>query len=184
MSDQAYAEFVAGRFDEAARSPAAIVFSNRGTFHARAVLGQMISRARISLDIFSGSLSSRVYDAALLRSASFSLKGQIRIILGEARPFSEASAVDLLQEEILSGMIKVRCVRSHKSMGGGARHIDHFAISDHKHIRSEDDAIDRSATIILNATQGPPAKLTGVLEGIFEKMWDEAIPMSTQGMRT
>ena len=180
MSEQAYAEFVAGRFDEAARGGEAIVFSNRGTSHARAVLGQMISRARVSLDIFSGSLSARVYDAALLKSAALNLRGEIRIILGEARPFSEASAVDLLQEEFLNGTIKVRCVRSHTSIGGGARHIDHFAISDHKHIRSEDDAIDRSATIILNATQGSPAKLTGVLDGIFERMWNEAVPVSAQ----
>ncbi|MDX7951435.1 hypothetical protein P7D22_09665 [Lichenihabitans sp. Uapishka_5] len=175
MSDQAYAEFVRGRFNEAVAGTAPIIFTNRGTSLAKTVLEQLVTRANISLDIFTGCLSATVYDAALLATAADRLKN-IRVLVGDADPRG-STALSGLTKEISEGDVKALYCQAKRTIDGKQFDMGHFAICDGMHVRVEENAADRSATVILNAHLGTTHKIADAYKRVFQTLWDIAEPL-------
>lgn len=174
MTEQAYEEFVVGRFDEAFRTGNAIIFTNRGTTHARSVLGQIVSRSQKSLDIFSGCLSLSVYDPELLNLA-VQRAVSIRIVVGDSLPLGQ-SALSNLKNGIEAGIICVKHFNPSITLQGQKHVLDHFAMGDGKHVRAEENASSRSATVILNADTENAKNIARAYQKVFEYMWARGAP--------
>ena len=168
MTNERYEEFVQEQFSDAARVRQRIVFTNRGAFHAHAVMSQMLARCERSVDIVSGCLRDIVFDAELLRTISS--KVVLRLIVTDEIPLRAPSALAHLKQEIENGKVSVRHPRS-------AVPVPHFAIADGRHLRSEKDRVENTAVIVLNADLPEADDLAAGYVRFFEHVWDGSDPI-------
>ena len=173
MTNERYEEFVQERFSDAARDRQRIVFTNRGPFHAHAVMSQMLARCESTIEIVSGCLRDIVFSAELLRDVCGRVA--VRIVVTDDLPLRGPSALANLKQEIESGKIAVRHNRS-------AAVVPHFAIADGKHLRSEKDRVENTAVIVLNADLPEKDELAAGYIRFFEHVWSkaEAVPSYQQ----
>jgi hypothetical protein len=144
MDEKLYSDFVNEQF-EAAASGSPVVFSNRGSEHARIVLRKLIQTTSRTLDIFTGSLTHSVYDPGDIRAVC-ARRAKVRVIIGDELPFGEESALSSLTPEIERGVIEVcKVIRLDANQ-------PHFIISDGENLRAELDHGAKTAVVILNAS--------------------------------
>jgi hypothetical protein len=183
LLEKPYAEFIEDRFAEAQLSQAAVVFTNRGADRARAVIRLMIKHTEASLLIFSGSLSSDIYNSDELRSCAGRLSSPVKILLSDPISSARPSAVTALGEEIKSSKIEVRLLRPEVNRA----RLNHFVISDGRHLRAEDSHEDLSAVVILRAdlAENVPAhaqeNMAARYEVLFNRLWGDSNPVGADG---
>ena len=166
MTNGQYEQFVEEQFVDAAQVRKRIVFTNRGPFHAQAVLTQMVSRAASTIKIVSACLHDGIFRAETLRDAA--KRGvSVQVILTDELPLRGATAIAHLREESERGLVQVR-------QRSGNLRVPHFVITDGVHLRSEKDQIENTAVIVLNADLPVDEALSKGYTDYFDTLWEQS----------
>jgi hypothetical protein len=141
--------------------------SNKGAAHANIIMSSMISYTKSELCIYTGCLSSYVYNAQELKSLADRLEpSQVRVICDPLSSHKDEPSI-IKSILALTGGNKVEIRRLDSEIWGKIKdQINHFAVSDGANVRSEESHENFTASIYL--CQPEIAKQRVVL---FNKMW-------------
>ncbi len=146
------------------------LFLNSGAEYARVVVKSLFDRASTSLDLYTGGLSSDVYDQSLFDNL-LTVKGikpsAIRIVLSEGE--GHEKNMELISYLASRGIE----IKSFRETGG------HIAIADNAMYRFEYDIEKKQAMCAFGTSEKRPAKLEQFIES-FTSIWNSATRFPAQ----
>ena len=145
------------------------VVSNRGTEHARAVTGVMISSADRSLSFLCARFSEETFEVEKVREFLERPGAQMHVLLDSAFDPAHPSALSHLTAYMTGDdpRLKVRRIVQTSKV--------HFGVADERDVRIETDTEARKATVVFG--DGRIARETAQR---FKALWDAARPVSAQ----